>query len=337
MSGQKLIMVFLLVLLTGIFSGCVQPETEPVTIPTQETEGLIVPEGTWGCLLPEKEVPSASIDSWVIPAISKNYRWVDGVDGLNEVSIVLPHMDSGMKCAAAFNADIDSYAEEIITEVEECADGGYSTHITSVRYEAYLNGNTLSILIITETTTDDVNYDVYNFDIETDEALTDADMCKTYLDIPYPVFLKYTQDQILSHFEAEFPDYIAQFPEDFSFIKQLYLTNLSIIQHYQLYLDDSGALMLIADRPSLAGAAYYAALQEASVNPEKLPGTKESWQWLFDLYLGADLDNTEFARNILITAYEKDEESFTDALKQRPRNEQEAIEAAVSGKNNSKG
>lgn len=327
MTKQYTATLVLFLLLLGCLCGCRDVARSQPVLPENEATQEIQPT----------EPPLLTLERLIIPAISKNYRWVDGVDGLNEVSIVLPHMDSGMKCAAAFNADIDSFAEEIITEVEECADGGYSTHITSVRYEAYLNGNTLSILIITETTTDDVNYDVYNFDVETDEALTVADMCKTYLDIPYPVFLKYTQDQILSHFETEFSDYIAQFPEDFSFIKQLYLTNLSIIQRYQLYLDDSGALMLITDRPSLAGAAYYAALQEAAVNPEKLPGTKESWQWLFDLCLGADLDDTEFARNILITAYEKDEESFTDALKQRPRNEQETIEAAVSGKNNSKG
>ena len=327
MTKQYTATLVLFLLLLGCLCGCRDVARSQPILPETEATHDIQPT----------EPPLLTLERLIIPAISQSYRWVDGVDGLNEVSIVLPHMDSGMKCAAAFNTAIDSYAEEIITEVEECADGGYSTHITSVRYEAYLNGNTLSILIITETTTDDVNYDVYNFDIETDEALTVADMCKTYLDISYPVFLKYTQDQILSHFEAEFPDYIAQFPDDFSFIKQLYLTNLSIIERYQLYLDDSGALILIADRPSLAGAAYYAALQEAAINPEKLPGTKESWQWLFDLCLGADLDNTEFARNILITAYEKDEESFTYALKQRSRNERETIEAAVSGKNNSKG
>ena len=306
MTKQYTATLVLFLLLLGCFCGCRDVAPSQPVLPQNEATHEIQPT----------EPPLLTLEHLIIPAISKNYRWVDGVDGLNEVSIVLPHMDSGMKCAAAFNADIDSYAEEIITEVEACADGGYSTHITSVHYEAYLNGNALSILVITETTTDDVNYDVYNFDIETDEALTVADMCEAYLDIPYPVFLKYTQNQILSHFEAEFPDYIAQFPEDSSFIKQLYLTNLSIIQHYQLYLDDSCALMLIADRPSLAGAAYYAALQEASVNPEKLPGTEESWQWLFDLYLGADQDNSEFARNILITASEKDEKSFTDALKQ---------------------
>ena len=327
MTKQYTATLVLFLLLLGCFCGCRDVARSQPVLPQNEATHDIQPT----------EPPLLTLERLIIPAISKSYRWVDGVDGLNEVSIVLPHMDSGMKCADAFNTAIDSFTEEIITEVEECADGGYSTHITSVRYEAYLNGNTLSILIIAETTTDDVNYDVYNFDIETDEALTVADMCKTYLDISYPVFLKYTQDQILSHFEAEYPDYIAQFPEDSSFIKQLYLTNLSIIQHYQLYLDDSGALMLIADRPSLAGAAYYAALQEAAINPEKLPGTEESWQWLFALYLGADQDNTEFARNILITAYEKDEESFTYALKQHPRNEQDTIEAAVSGENNSKG
>ena len=337
MRGQKLITIFLLVLLTGIFSGCVQSETEPVTIPTQETEGLIVPEGTWGCLLPEKEVPSASIDSWVIPAISKSYRWIDGVDGLNEVSIVLPHLDSSRKCAAAFNADIDSLAEAVIGEVEACVDGGYSTHITSIRYEAYLNGNILSILVITDTSTDEVGYDVYNFDITKDCALTAADMCRKHLDLAYPVFLKYTSDWVWSDFEAEFADFIALYPGEHEFIRHLYLSDLSVLCCYSLYLNDTADLILVADHPSIAGAAYYTRLQEMAVHPELLPEEAQSWQWLFDLYLGADQDSTEFARDILIAAYEEDNDNFTDALKLRPRNEQEAIEAAVRVKYNKKG
>ena len=278
-----------------------------------------------------------TVESLVIPAISKNYRWVDGVDNLNEVTIVLPHLDSGSNCAAAFNATIDEFASEIISEVEASAEGGYSTHITSVSYDAYLNGDTLSILITTRTSTDYVEYDIYNFDIDADEAMTVSDMCDAYLDLEYPVFLRYTQDRILREFESEYSDFIAHFPDDYEFIRNLYMESLSIIRAYRLYLNDDGNLILICDRPSLAGAAYYTELQEVSIDPTFLPNEADSWQWLFDLYLSADQDNAEYARNVLITAYEEDEDKFMDALKLRPRNEQEAIEAAVHAQYNSKG
>ena len=278
-----------------------------------------------------------TVESLVIPAISKNYRWVDGVDNLNEVTIVLPHLDPGRKCATAFNAAIDEFASEIISEVEASAEGGYSTHITSVGYDAYLNGDTLSILITTGTSTDYVEYDIYNFDIEADEAMTVADMCDEYLDLEYPVFLRYTQDRILREFESEYSDFIAHFPDDYEFIRNLYMESLSIIRAYRLYLNEDGTLMLSCDRPSLAGAAYYADLQDFSIDPAFLPDEAESWQWLLDLYLRADQDNVEYAMDILITADEDNTDGFMDALNLRPRNEQEAIEAAVHAQYNLKG
>lgn len=342
MTRRILIAIFLLALLTSVLSGCDQQATEPdatssLTVPAQQTEDLIVPEGTWGCLLPEKAAPHDSCETWVISAISKTYEWDDGAGNRNRVTIHLPHINTGRNCAAAFNAAIDDFAAEIIAQVEECAEGAYSTHITSVDYEAYCNGDTLSILIITGTSTDYVEYDVYNFDTEDEEAMTIADMCNEYLDMEYPVFLKYTLDRIWSDFEGEYPDFIAQFPEEHDFISHLYLSDLSVLCNYRLYLDESGHLILVADQPSMAGAAYYASLAEMKINPTLIPAEKDAWNWLFDLYLDADPDNIEYARQLLIAAFEEDRDDYMEFLRNRTPGEQAILEAAASEKYNSKG
>ena len=326
MFKRKLWGILTLIFLIASLSACHTVEPAQTVPPTDTADNIL-----------STEPVLRTVENLVIPAVSKNYRWVDGVDNLNEVTIVLPHLDPGSKCAAAFNAAIDEFASEIISEVEASAEGGYSTHITSVGYDAYLSGDTLSILITTGTSTDYVEYDVYNFDIEADEAMTVADMCDAYLDLKYPVFLRYTQDRILREFESEYSDFIAHFPHDYEFIRNLYMESLSIIRAYRLYLNEDGTLMLSCDRPSLAGAAYYADLQDFSIDPALLPDEAESWQWLLDLYLRTDQDNVEYAMDILITAYEDNTDGFLDALKLRPRNEQEAIEAAVHAQYNSKG
>jgi hypothetical protein len=262
-------------------------------------------------------------------AVEETFTWTDGVGSHNEVTVRLPHLRSGEHFATLYNDSMDAFGSEIIAEVKECMELSCSTHLISVDYEVWLNGDTLSILTTVQTATDSVEYRVDNFDLKNGEALSVADMCNKHLGMAYPVFLKYTRDRIVLDFEKEFAEFIAKYPEDYEFIKQLYLDDRSIVRGYQLYLGDGGEVMLVCDRPSLAGAAYYAQLQKMTVDPTLVPSEEESWQWLFDLYLGADQFNTEFARDILITAHEEEKEDFTDALKLRPQNEQDAIEAAL--------
>lgn len=349
MHWKHLCVLMVLILGIWLFSGCdsqdfIPTASKPVTEPPATCE--ILPAETTPLRETGAEHNHTVSDSpqqpwtaadWVVTAFEETFVWTDGVGSRNEVRVRLPHLLSGKQFAAQYNDSMDAFCSRIIAEIEECMQLSCSTHLISVDYEVWLNGDTLSILTTVQTATDSVEYRADNFDLEDEEALSVAEMCEEYLDLEYPVFLKYSCDRILRDFEAEFSDYIAQFPEDYEFIRQLYLADRSIIRAYQLYLGDGGNLMLVCDRPSVAGAAYYAELQEMTVEPALLPDEAESWQWLFDLYLSADQDNTEFARDILITAYEEDADDFDDALKLRPRNEREAIKAAVRVKNDTKG
>lgn len=325
MVKRSVLMLLLILILAGCISGCFNASPEqPITeAPIPETQ-LTLPS------LPEFE-------DIVIPAISKTYEWDDGVGNRNRVTIRLPHIDYSRKCAAAFNADIDSFANEIITEVEDCAEGAYSTHITSVNYEAYLNDDVLSILITSGFSTDYVEYIVHNFDLEDDEAMSTADMCAEFLDMDYPVFLKYTFDRIWAEFEEKHADFITQNREEHEFVYNLYASDVSVLCRYGLYLNEDNRLILIADHPSVAGAAYYPKLQEAHIDSTIVPRDSDSWNWLFDLYLGADPDMIEYARELLITAFEDNQKDFMQYLRTRSQEEREVLETAIRVKYNSKG
>lgn len=207
----------------------------------------------------------------------------------------------------------------------------------SIDYDAWLNGDVLSIVITTKTATDYIEYRVDNFDLKDKEPLTVADMCDEYLDLDYPVFLKYTSDSILQDFETEYADFAAQYPEEYDFIRKLFLSDMWVILNRSLYLNERGTLMLVCDRPSVAGAAFYSSIQEMQVDPALISSEAEAWTWLFDLYLGADQDNAEYAAQILRIAYTDEGDDFMDALDKRPRNERDAIRAVIRSKQNTKG
>lgn len=278
-----------------------------------------------------------SVDDWVATTFLETISWEDGVGNLNEVTVRLPHLHSGKRFAMEYNNSIDSFASEIIAEVEECAETACSTHIISVDYEAWLNDDTLSILITTKTATDYIEYRVDNFDLDDGEYMTTAEMCDEYLDMEYPQFLKYTRNKIMQDFETGHADFIAQFPEEYEFIKDLYLSYSSVPLNYRLYRNENGRLMLVCDRPSVAGADYYSSIEEMAVDPALVPNEAEAWDWLFNLYLSAEEESKTYASELLLAAYMEDGDDFTEALNKRPGSEIEAIRAAIRVKYNTEG
>ena len=353
MTFRKTLTTLLCSALLMLICSCNPQDVAPtasITDPAASSEVILQqPEGTIVCLLPESaptadaateppvlsQLPSA--ENWVTAAISRKYAWDDGVGNRNEVTVCLPHINSGSKFAADYNADIDAFADRLNTEIDELASSGCSTHIVSVNYEAWVNGDLLSILITTKTCIDYIEYRIDNFDLEDKEAMSVADMCDEYLDLEYPQFLKYTRGKIMQDFGTEYADFITQFPEDYDFMKDLYLQDVSIPLNYRLYLGETGALMLVCDRPAIAGGASYSSIGEMTVDPVLIPSEAEAWSWLFDLYLSADQENTEYAAQILRIAYEEDDDDFTEHLRQRPRNERDAIMAILRVKENKEG
>ena len=293
--------------------------------------------GSIAATMPSESMHESINKDWVITAITENYSWVDGAGNQNVVHIRLPHINFDLPFAVEFNNHIESYATEVTTEVEECVAGAFSTHIVAIDYEAWKNGDTLSILITTNTATDYVEYQVWNFDLDDGKISSTADMCNEYLDLEYPQFLKYITDMIMQEFQVEFADFIKAFPGEYEFMRNLYLSDRLITKNYRLFLNEEGKLMLVADRPSIAGAMSYGSISEMTVNPDLVPGKVDGWNWLFDLYLGSDADNEAYAAELLRIAYEGDEDDFTAALQQRASSEIEEIQAALRVKESKEG
>lgn len=290
--------------------------------------------------VPDTSVTEAlplTAEDLIITVMDETISWTDSAGNDNIVHIRIPKVVSDGGFVSDYNYEILSYGNEILAEVEDSAEGAYSPHIVSVDYEAWLNDDMLSILVTTKTCTDYVEYRADNFSLADGKAYDTAAMCSKFLNLDYPVFLKYTSDKIMQDFETEHADFISRFPEDYVFVRDLYLSDLSFIKYYQLYLNQAGTLMLICDRPAIAGAGYYAEICKMSVDSAILPAEQDAWNWLFDLYLCADQDNIELARDILLASYEENKEHFLNALQLRTENQRETLESAIRVKNDAKG
>lgn len=326
-------------LLAAILTGCHSPAPD-AAVPTSHNETL--PPQT--AALPSETVtePPAlhrlpSVEELVIPAVTEFYAWDDSVGNRNEVTVRLPHIHSDEPFAADYNARIDDLANQIISEVEASVQEASSTFLVSVDYEAWLNEDVLSIVITTQTSIECTQYRVDNFDLDDREYMTTADMCDEYLDMAYPQFLKLTHDMILRDFEAKYGDVTAQFSEEVAFIRELFETDAFIARNRKLYLNENGALMLVYDRPSIAGAAYYSTIGEMTVEPALVPSEADAWNWLFDLFLRASDETKNDAAELLRIAFSDEKDDFLEALTQRPDKEANAIKAAVGLKYKTEG
>lgn len=321
MTPKRKIWILLVATLAAVLMGC---ESGKVVL-DEPTENLGIISHT----MPSETMQESANKDWVIAAITKDYNWDDSVGNRNEVRIRLPHLNSDLPFAVEFNNHIESYATEITKEIDECVAGAFSTHIISIDYETWQNNDILSILITTNTATDYVEYQVWNFDLDDGETLSTAEMCDKYLDLEYPQFLKYTRDMILLEFQTDFADFIKSYPAEYEFMQNLYLSDRLIVLHYELFLNEEGKLMLVADRPSIAGAMSYSAVKEFVIDANLVSNEADAWNWLFDLYLSSDPDNEEYAAQLLRIAYEENNDAFTDAMQQRTSSEISAIQTAL--------
>ena len=326
-------------LLAALLTGCHSPAPDAAD-PTSHYETL--PPQT--AALPSETVTESpalprlpSVEELVIPAVTEFYAWDDSVGNRNEVTVRLPHIHSDEAFAADYNARIDNLANQIISEVEASLQEASSTFLVSVDYEAWLNEDVLSIVITTQTSIECTEYRVDNFDLDDREYMTTADMCDEFLDMTYPQFLKLTHDMVLRDFEAKYGDVTAQFSEEVAFIRELFETDAFIARNRSLYLNENGTLMLVYDRPSIAGAAYYSTIEEMTVDPTLVPSEADAWNWLFDLFLRASDESKNDAAELLRIAFSDEKDDFLEALTQRPDNEANAIKAAVGLKYKTEG
>ncbi len=309
--------------LLSVFCGCnisqIQPqESIPVitevtaTTPSDPQSAPTVPEESNPPM--QTNPQNQTVENLVYDGITETFRWEDGVGNQNEFYITIPSLAGDYSAAGEFNSRMRDFAAPLLAEAKDCKENGYSSMWNRVFYEAYLNGEFLSVVLIQETTVDIVYYDVYNFDVEDLEPIGIAELCDDALDLTYPQFLKATEQWILQQFDAKYSQYKEINPEEYGQILDLITDDTVSMYYTSLYFGENGKLMLVYDAPSMAGAMYYPTVTE--LTPGMLPDISETdaWTWFFGLSRKVDGAYATGYENLLKIAFSDDPDDFSEAL-----------------------
>lgn len=317
---KSVVLILCFGLLLGMLSGCrtedPAPATEPQVQATTATEGK-----TW-------TTPSRpwKLEDLVADGYAEEFSWIGRMDDENNVRITLPTVNPNCRFAEEYNEKIARYTAQLESEIRSSKKSGTSATTLEVSYRAYLNGDTLSIVITETFSTDYIEYTVDSFDLEDQEAMSVAELSDEYLDLDYPAFLLATNALIEQEFEAKYSENGRD--TDPALYKELLAsvsTDVANILARQLYVGENGQLMLVYNAPAMAGGGYLptvAPLDLHSISWTNGPTETESYDYLFTL-TNTD-DNTQTGYNcgqILRLALEEDADDFAEQLAKRSQEE----------------
>ncbi len=255
-----------------------------------------------------------ALDKIVTAGYREEFEWMSYAENANHVQIELPSIQPDYPFAKDFNEEMEQYAQTRIKELNANIQHGTDTFLSSVSYEAYLNRDTLSIVVIEQTCIDLTNYTVYNFDMEDRNAMDIAEMADEYLDLEYPQFLYASNEIILREFNERFAQFRDSEPDYYNDIINLITDDPAAMLDRSLYLGQDGQLMMVYDAPSIAGALYYPSRMEFPTNKSIIPTERESWNWFLGLSSELSEEKAAAYTQLLKTAFADDPDDFSDAL-----------------------
>ena len=209
-------------------------------------------------------------------------QWVDLSSNVETVTIQLPTITPFSEGAIAINKEIRDTFSPILEDVKGYYDQQVSTFVYTVSYEAWLNGDILSILITRDTPFDFNHYLIFTLDITTGKALSQPELISRVLNVSYPEFLYHATYTAYDHFHERDSSHGPLTDAQNEFLTQLE-SSASYISLYQLYLGENDTPMLCSSRP---GELYpsielpYDAAAHGS-DPEK--AKNECHRWLFSM------------------------------------------------------
>lgn len=286
-----------------------------------------------------------TLDEWVFTNYEQTFSWRDGVGNFCKISITLPALTPVSDFAIEFNEDIAELGGYAIAEAVECQEGGYSNFLLSVSYEAYLNGDILSVLLIQQYDADYVLYRAYSFDLEDREALSTAELCEELLDMDYPSFILATNAIAAYHFTEQFGPYIEEIENQYissdSYFETRSTTDLDVYNELlaaipyntvnigarDLFVGENGEIMLIYNAPSIAGADSYPTVIpfDVRVTDWQQPSKATAYGELFSLMDYVDGAYADAYSTILLEAFLADGEDFVGYAAKATANKQERL------------
>ena len=130
-----------------------------------------------------------TVEDLLLEPYTGSVLWFDEYGNEYDIDIELPLLGPFCDGAKAINEAIRNEFQSRIDQINDNYIARIGEFERTVYYEAYLNGNVLSVIITRDGALDHNAYHIYNLDISTGTQLTTLDMVQRYTDMDYPEFL----------------------------------------------------------------------------------------------------------------------------------------------------
>lgn len=130
-----------------------------------------------------------TVEDLLLEPYTGSVLWFDEYGNEYDIDIELPLLVPFCDGAKAINEAIRNEFQSRIDQINDNYIARIGEFERTVYYEAYLNGNVLSVIITRDGALDHNAYHIYNLDISTGTQLTTLDMVQRYTDMDYPEFL----------------------------------------------------------------------------------------------------------------------------------------------------
>lgn len=270
---KKLLTLMLVLCLVLAVAGCdavpVQPEAEAPQEPAPDT----------GTFLPDEQLQSAAdqaqpqtpeetteeepelggnvgtAESYWYESDSGSGQYTDEVGNDLSYSYAVPAFNLDSADASAMNEEIEQICGTVIKEMKDAEANKYSLMYTSVSYEAYQNGDIVSLLLILNTDIEVVEYHALNLNVVTGERASGAEMVR-YAGMTEDQFVEAaqtaTEDKFMELYDG-LQDQVDYFDEQYAKTMSADVFSLAA----PMYLNGEGKICIIARIYALAGASYY--------------------------------------------------------------------------------
>jgi len=239
-----------------------------------------------------------TVEDLLLDPYTGSTLWYDPSDHEFGIDIELPLLVPFCDGAKAINEAIRNDFQWIIDNINNNYAYRAASFEKTISYEAYLNGDVLSLIITRDGNLDHNAYHTYNLDISTGKQLSIYDMAQRFAGASYPEFLMhatYTAYDYLYHYYESKGSNPQSLLDDFEH-------DTITMQDYKLALDADGTLILYNGYNSTFMRTVVVPFDPTAHSAEFSGGEKDAYQWLFtrnadgtfSTYLGSFLANSFF-------------------------------------------
>ncbi len=225
--------------------------SSPVPVETPSASPSARPAASSASPAPSPEATPNPALAYIEDIYSTQGEYVDGVGNKYKYSFSVPRFDLTGSAAKTVNTNIADMLSPLVAEAEELMRGGYSLSIVSIGYDAYLNGDILSLVARVNYDADFTDYYVWNMNVSTRTAADEGELFSyTEMGTDGTPLLSVVSGCVGAHCAALYKDLNKSFARE-QYDKTLSIDNLSLAQYY---LDADGVMQAIVKVYQLAGA-----------------------------------------------------------------------------------